>query len=223
MRAKSRVKLQLFAAALAATALSSTANAADFIFNDDPFAGTTVLQTPGRQVVGNELSIPDFNIATDRLLFNPSVFGLTGPLSFANSLAANLPGSGVNFISLQDIDADGNVANGVLNNAGLSANLIAANTNVATPGFFIYFNSGLNLNRLVYSTDLSSSTADLRVLARFTNQTGTGASAALQQFSAANIGVVPEPSVWAMMILGFGVIGGAMRQRKQQFRLKLAH
>ena len=33
------------------------------------------------------------------------------------------------------------------------------------PGFFIYFNSGLDLPRLVYSTDLSDNTADLKVLA----------------------------------------------------------
>ena len=27
-------------------------------------------------------------------------------------------------------------------------------------------------------------------------------------------GVVPEPGVWALMILGFGIVGGAMRRRK---------
>lgn len=31
-------------------------------------------------------------------------------------------------------------------------------------------------------------------------------------------GAVPEPTTWAMMILGFGVIGGAMRRRKAQIR-----
>lgn len=30
----------------------------------------------------------------------------------------------------------------------------------------------------------------------------------------AAIGVVPEPTVWAMMILGFGLIGGTLRTRK---------
>ncbi len=28
------------------------------------------------------------------------------------------------------------------------------------------------------------------------------------------LGAVPEPATWAMLILGFGVIGGAMRQRR---------
>lgn len=31
-----------------------------------------------------------------------------------------------------------------------------------------------------------------------------------------NIAAVPEPAVWAMMILGFGVIGGVMRRRQRQ-------
>lgn len=37
------------------------------------------------------------------------------------------------------------------------------------------------------------------------------------QFEAV-FGAVPEPTTWAMMILGFGVIGGAMRRRKAQVR-----
>jgi hypothetical protein len=30
---------------------------------------------------------------------------------------------------------------------------------------------------------------------------------------------VPEPATWAMMMLGFGIVGGAMRRRSVQFRL----
>lgn len=35
-------------------------------------------------------------------------------------------------------------------------------------------------------------------------------------------GGVPEPSTWAMLILGFGVVGAAMRRRKQTARLNFA-
>jgi hypothetical protein len=35
-----------------------------------------------------------------------------------------------------------------------------------------------------------------------------------------SIGGVPEPATWAMMILGFGVVGGAMRVRRRQSRLR---
>ena len=153
---------------------------------------------------------------TDRLLFDTSVFDVPSSLSFFSGLGASLPAIGANFISLQNIDADGNAANGILNNAGLSANLIAANAPAATAGFYMYFNTALNLNRLVYSTKLGDPTADLKVLARFTNQSGTAGVAALQQISAANIGTVaavPEPATWAMMITGFGLVGFAMRKR----------
>lgn len=36
------------------------------------------------------------------------------------------------------------------------------------------------------------------------------------EFLESSIGAVPEPTTWAMMILGFGVIGGAMRRRRRQ-------
>ena len=36
-------------------------------------------------------------------------------------------------------------------------------------------------------------------------------------------GAVPEPATWAMMILGFGLIGGALRQRQARVNCRLAH
>ena len=212
----------LCALMLACLATSSSAMAADFVFNTAPFAGSTALQTPGRQVVGGELSISNFNINTDRLVFDLAFFGASPQLTFVSSLGRNLPRTGADFIVLRDIDADGNTSNGILNNAGLSANLIAANAFDAGPGFFLYFNTVLNLNRLVYSTDLGDPTADLKILARFTDQTGTVGAAALQQFSAANIGAVPEPTTWMMMIAGFGAIGGAMRRRARTIKPAIA-
>lgn len=35
-------------------------------------------------------------------------------------------------------------------------------------------------------------------------------------------GAVPEPTTWAMMILGFGMVGGAMRRRRQMVRVTYA-
>lgn len=38
-----------------------------------------------------------------------------------------------------------------------------------------------------------------------------------------DMGAVPEPATWAMMILGFGMVGGAMRQRRRpEVRVKYA-
>lgn len=193
---------------------SAPATATTFRFDTDPFAGTDVLNTPGRQFVGNELFIPAFDFARDVISIDPSVFQTARSVDFYNGLARNLPTGGFNFIVLQDIDADGDIGNGILNNAGLSANLIATQYTAPTPGFFVYFNSALNLNRLVYSPDLSSPTSDLKIVARFTGQTGLFAADALPRFGAGNFAAaVPEPGIWAMLITGFGLIGSVMRRR----------
>lgn len=207
---------RLITTGAAMMALTAPAHAADFIFNTDPFAGSTALTTPGRQVVANEQTIANFNLATDRLVFDAKTFGVPANLSFATGLGRDLPAAGANVISLQDIDADGNPGNGILNNAGLSADLIAAAVTNPGAGFFLYFNTALDLDRLVFSTDLSDPTADLKVLARFTNLSGQDGATALQQFSSANFataGAVPEPATWAMMIVGVGAVGSMMRRR----------
>jgi hypothetical protein len=74
---------------------------------------------------------------------------------FANDLVQNLPASGVNTIVLQTAP--------IPFAAGLAANAIADQITDPGPGFFIYFNSGLDLPRLVYSIDLSDNTADLKI------------------------------------------------------------
>ena len=35
-------------------------------------------------------------------------------------------------------------------------------------------------------------------------------------------GAVPEPATWAMMIFGFGMVGGALRRRKQAIQARIA-
>jgi hypothetical protein len=165
-------------------------------------------------VVGGELFIADFDPTVDIIRVDPNVFKIDPAVNFFNGLASDLSTGGLNVIVLQDIDADGNPANGVLNNAVLSADLIAARVTEPGAGFFVYFNTGLNLNRLVYSTDLSSSASDLKIIARFTGDKGADAIAALPQFSATTFqAAVPEPAAWAMMIMGFGLVGGAARRR----------
>lgn len=41
-------------------------------------------------------------------------------------------------------------------------------------------------------------------------------------FRSANMGAVPEPATWAMMILGFGLVGGAMRGARRRETLATA-
>lgn len=171
-------------------AFSASMNAATFTFNSDPFAGSDALITPGRQIVGGEPFI-SFDIASDVFAFNPAVFGMGDQVLFVNDLAANLPTGGVNVIVLQTAP--------VPFNAGLAANAIADQITSPGPGFFIYFNSGLDLPRLVFSTDLSDNTADLRILARMVNLSGQSGRDALSTFTESNFVTIPEPSTFLLM------------------------
>jgi hypothetical protein len=65
-------------------------------------------------------------------------------------------------------------------------------------------------NRLNLSQSLSYSVAG--------GATSFGA-ARLGTFSSLSVAAVPEPSTWAMMLLGFGAIGGAMRRNRRSGNL----
>lgn len=200
-------------AALLWSAFAITAQAADINFNNDPFAGSTALITPGRQVNGaGEQTLPQFNLLNDRFVFNTNAFTNITPLTFVNSTALNLPTSGFNVIVLQDSDNDNNPATAF--NAGTAATLIANQLTTDTAGFFIYFNSGLSLNRLVYSTNLNAADADLAILARISSPTAQAAIDALPQFGASNFGTsnVPEPSTFALGAAGLAL--AYLRTRK---------
>ena len=185
-----RKYIQFFETVAVLVAITATARASVTQFNTDPFAGTTVLTAPGRQIVGGEL-FTTFDIATDVFSFDPSVFGIGDTIHFANGLAGNLPTTGLNVVVLQSFDNDANP--GTPFGAGNAASLIADQITSPGPGFFIYFNSGLDLARLVYSTDLSDDTADLKVMARFLNLTGQAGRDAIPTITEANFEVATAP------------------------------
>jgi hypothetical protein len=190
---------------VALLAMCSSAYASTFRFDTDPFAGTNVRNTPGRQVIGGE-SFINFAINKDVFEFESSPFGVAGPVHFVNDVANSLPTGGVNVVVLQTFDDDNNPLTPF--GAGNAANLIA--NQIATPGagFFIYFNQGLDLPRLVYSTDLSDNTADLRILARMLNLNGQIGRNAIPDFSVNNFSIttstnaVPEPASLLLFAMG---------------------
>jgi hypothetical protein len=208
MKTSLRACAVLTGATLFAALNPLSVDAATFLFNTDPFVGSTALATPGRQVVGNELFIPDFDFANDVFAFDAAAFGVES-LSFQNSVTGDLPSSGVNAVIVRDTDTDNDPLTPF--NAGSAANLIAAEIDSPAPGFFIYHNGGLGLNRLVFSTDLSDVDADLKVLARLTSPVGVDAIALMPTISAANFQVVPEP---AGAVLAAVAIGGLARSRR---------
>jgi hypothetical protein len=181
--------------------LNITAHAADINFFNDPFAGSTALTTPGRQVNGlGEQTLPTFDIFTDRFVFNPNAFSNISSINFISSLGADLPDAGANVIVLQNSTAPFN--------AGLAATLIANQLTTDGAGFFVYFNTTLNVSRLVYSTHLNVADADLAILARITSATGQGAIDNLSRFSEANFGTsdVPEASSSLLCAAGLAMV-----------------
>ncbi len=202
---------------IALFALCSIASAATFRFDTDPFAGSTAPTTPGRQIVGGETFI-DFSIPTDVFSLESTVFGVGNSVSFVNDVVSALPMGGVNTIVLQTFDDDGDPLTPFA--AGTAANLIAGQIMTPGPGFFIYFNQGLDLPRLVFSTDLSDNTADLKILFRMTNLTGQAGRDAMPTFTEANflITTVPEPSnlLIMMAVAVFGACFCILRRKRAE-------
>lgn len=200
----------------------SAARAASISFSSDPFEGTSVRNVPGRQVVGGELFIA-FHTETESFVFDDVAFGMGSQIHFTNGVFNAIPPTGVNAVVLQSTDNDDNPLTpfGAANAADLLANRITD----PGAGVFVYFNSSLNVARLLYSTDLSSDTADLKILARILNLTGPEGIAALPTFSGENFEIaggqtVPEPSALALFSVGIALVV-AMARSVGELRLRV--
>jgi hypothetical protein len=152
-----------------------------FRFSGPAFDAGTVISGDGvRQAVNTPDIITDFAIGSDRFVFDAADFNV-GARKVSVGAAADIR-NGSTVIVLTDVDNDANAA--TVFNAGAAASLIAANVDTDGAGFFVYWNSALGINRLVYSENLNEATADIRVLANMTNLTGQTAIDALNDFGA---------------------------------------
>jgi serralysin len=149
-----------------------------FVYNGDLFAnGTpTLAAAPNINVLNQPDIISDFTNGEDQFMFE-RVSSRINEVQFQKGAAADI--------------ADGNVI--VLTNpfaaAGAAARAIANNDNITTrEGVFVYFNSTLGVNRLVYSNDLANG-GDISVLANLDNQRGDAGLASLANFTAADFSV----------------------------------
>jgi serralysin len=150
-----------------------------FVYEGNVFANGTPAPagTTGINALNQPDIIQDYTIGEDQFVLDGASLGL-GALSFQKGASASI--------------GNGNVI--VLTNAfpaaGAAARAIANNANVtAKQGVFVYFNTTLQLTRLVYSKDLGNG-GDISVLANLANQSGATGLANIANFTAANFNLV---------------------------------
>ena len=111
---------------------------------------------------------------------------------------------------------------GILTDAGIQA----TSGNVITS---FVFNDNLfndNLFQVSYGLNLAQLTAlaadnTININVDYADGVNVGLSGnpfirTTLNYASADMGAVPEPGTWAMMLIGFGFVGGAMRSRRKQ-------
>ena len=151
--------------------------------------------------------------------FIASLFGLSATTitSTSTANAGGLTGTS----SIEDLMLTGSAFSTALGSATL-ADLYAAVTAGAAPNTTFTFD-GLTiiLNEQLFSGDSITTNA---IDVRFNNfPLGTGFksgnlifASTTASFPGARVGAVPEPATWAMMLLGFGAVGSAMRRSRRK-------
>lgn len=144
------------------------------LFDGDPFNGAEPVAAAPGAIPGVNLpdTVTDLEPGEDEFVLDATDLDLA-PLSFANGPVEDLSG-GANALVLQ----------GSFAAAGEAARAIADNDDLtADAGAFVYNNSTLDINRLVYSNDLGDG-GDFSVLANLTNQAGDAGAAQLRDYTA---------------------------------------
>ena len=131
------------------------------------------------------------------LLAQTAYNGLFNPDIFLNPIAST--GTGVGNLGAFDL---GSTTNGTWSLPGFNVQYVA----VKASTFFV-----------LYQTSGSSGTWTTEGIRNNGGQI-PGLSH-LVFFGQRQVGVVPEPATWALLILGFGALGGALRRRGASLRL----
>jgi hypothetical protein len=159
----------------------TTVSGARLVFTNNPLPG---VPSAVGQIFNGAGGGPVFSFdpPADLIVFDPAAFGVNS-IDFASGNTTD-PGF-----------PTGDLTVAVVRNAGAAraaATVLGDQLTTSGPGFFIYFNAGLNVPRLVFSRDLGDPNADLAILARFNNLSGQ--NSALDAITAGNFAQVPEPS-----------------------------
>ena len=215
---RAAVSSRMLKAGIGLLALNALAFGDTFTFNTDPLAGSIARDVPQRLLIGGEQFI-SFNPAKDMFAFGPIIFGGDAQIRLANG-PVNALAPNANLVVLQTLDND----NDPLTPFGAfqAADLLAATITQHGSGVFVFFNEDLALPELIYSDDLASNQADLKVLARMINLNGQFGIDQLHTFSAADFGITnsaaaaPEPPSVALFGPGILMVAiAAIRKRSR--------
>ncbi len=166
--------------------------------------------------------------------FQDDIGDATTNLLFNNALAYVLGGAGKGYIgeyrgafAAYSSNADGNNPIGLIEgSSGISGGGQGGSDgdiNITAAGLASTVTSGVpfpyNPAAVEFGAQLSGENP-AKVLARFSN--GNAAIIAGEVGQISNPGAVPEPATWAMMIGGFGMVGGSMRYRRRKTTVTFA-
>lgn len=212
------MKLKALLAFSAATALYASPAAAvvtvgGFNFDDNAFVDSLVASSGTYTTSGGTLAqvLTDIDASTYAFSFDTGAFV---DLAFTDNVAVNGTGNDIVLFETGVPDAWNVTINGV------TLNFLPVSTG-SSAGAFALNAAALDLTAFGIAPGASISQLRLGFVT-----TGTVASTSLVGAlnSGAAIGGIPEPETWAMMLLGFGFMGGALRfsRRKQNVDLAIA-
>lgn len=146
---------------------------------------------------------------------------------YALTFTANAPGSTVSFAGYQlpssfSVSSIGlflnNAGSSIISSDGRNFTLTPAGSGsgAATSATALFF-AGTTVGSYDTYSQVANTSAGASYTLRFnlTNSSRNQPSGFRVEASNATVGAVPEPATWAMMLVGFGMMGAAMRYRRR--------
>ena len=198
-----------------------------------PVAAQVVTHTAGQLVAAGVAPTPPFGTLVEPVGTQAIDFGVDYTFGNVEGIFIDPPAAlcGINASGICDLltSVDGRIVQLGTTLQGLTSfiNLTAGSS---APGALTLSVFGLNNNLLATATGIGSSgpftisrpTADIAYFSIGGADTFGVGSVSIETPIAAAISSVPEPATWAIMLLGFGVAGAAMRRRRTSLRFATA-
>lgn len=158
-------------------------------------------------------------------VFNPAPGGALNV--FISSPGYNNYGPGNNPTTTAILTANGDESFDFLLAAPASAVFMDVYLNDLGPATLTYFNGASQIGQLLFASDANPGnnflsqvgfnfgTANQITRITWLSTLGGQLNTGIDNVTVTFAGVVPEPSAWALLIAGFGVVGAAMRTRRR--------